>query len=96
MDNLTPEVRRELELDERDEKIDGVVVTDVSQASDAYEQGIVRGSIITSVNRVPVTSLSEYRREMTKVRPGAKVLFRIYDPTTNGRGWRFVVVKNEE
>ncbi|PYQ14794.1 MAG: hypothetical protein DMH00_00950 [Acidobacteria bacterium] len=96
VDNLTPEVRRELELDERDEKIDGVVVTDVSQASDAYEQGIVRGSIITSVNRVPVTSLSEYRREMTKVRPGAKVLFRIYDPTTNGRGWRFVVVKNEE
>jgi serine protease Do len=92
VDNLTPEIRRQLDLSE---SISGVVVSEVSQASDAYEQGFSRGQIITSVNRVTVTSLTEYRHEMTKVRAGAKVLFRVYDPR-NGGSWRFVVVKNEE
>ncbi|MCI0408812.1 MAG: PDZ domain-containing protein, partial [Acidobacteria bacterium] len=92
VDNLNQDARRQLDLDEG---ITGVVVTDVSQASDAFEQGFTRGQIVTSVNRVPVSSLAEYRREMAKVRPGAKVLFRIYDPRGGGN-WRFVVVKNEE
>jgi len=92
VDNLNQDARRQLDLDDA---INGVVVTDVSQVSDAYEQGFSRGQIVTSVNRVPVSSLAEYRREMAKVRPGAKVLFRIYDPREGGN-WRFVVVKNEE
>ena len=92
VDTLTPDIRRQLDLSEG---ISGVVVSEVSQASDAYEQGISRGQIITAVNRVPVNSLTEYRREMAKVRPGVKVLFRIYDPR-NGGNWRFVVVKNED
>ncbi len=92
VDNLNQDARRQLDLDEG---INGVVVTDVSQASDAFEQGFTRGQVITSVNRVPVSSLAEYRREMAKVRPGGKVLFRLYDPRGGGN-WRFVVVKNEE
>jgi len=92
VDSLDQDARRQLDLDE---SIRGVVVTDVSQASEAYEQGFSRGEIITAVNQVPVTSLAEYRKEMAKVRPGAKVLFRIYDPRQGGT-WRFVVVKNED
>jgi serine protease Do len=92
VDNLGQDIRRQLDLDET---VTGVIVTEVSQASEAFEQGIVRGQIITSVNRVPVGSLSEYRREMAKARPGSRVLFRIYDPRNGGR-WSFVVVKNEE
>jgi serine protease Do len=92
VDTLTPDIRRQLDLSEG---ITGVVVSEVSQASDAWEQGISRGQIITAVNRVPVGSLSEYRREMAKVHAGVKVLFRIYDPR-NGGNWRFVVVKNED
>jgi len=92
VDNLNQDARRQLDLDD---SINGVVVTDVSQASDAFEQGFSRGQIVTSVNRVPVSTLSEYRKELAKVRPGAKVLFRIYDPRGGGN-WRFVVVKNED
>ena len=91
VDNLTTDIRRQLNLGD---DITGVVVTDVSQASDAYEQGIGRGYIITSVNRVPVSSVAEYRREMSKVRSGSKVLFRTYD--ANRDLWRYVVIKATE
>jgi serine protease Do len=88
VDNLTPDIRRQLGIED---DLTGVVVTDVSQASEAYEQAIGRGDLITSVNRVAVSSVAEYRREMSKVRPGSKVLFRTYDP--NRDTWRYVVIK---
>ena len=91
VDNLTQSIRRQLDLDD---SVSGVVVTDVSQSSEAFEQGVARGQIITSVNRVPVTTLSEFRREMAKVRPGSKILFRVFSP--NNDGWRFVVIRNED
>ncbi len=91
VDNLTQSIRRQLDLDD---SVSGVVVTEVSQSSEAFEQGVSRGQVVTSVNRVPVSSLSEFRREMAKVRPGSKVLFRIFSPTSDG--WRFVVIPNEE
>jgi serine protease Do len=91
VDSLTQDIRRQLDLDE---SLSGVIVTDVSQASEAFEQ-IVRGQIITSVNKVPISNLSDYRREMAKVRPGSRVLFRMYDPRNGGR-WSFVVLKNED
>jgi len=91
VDNLTTDIRRQLNLGN---DVAGVVVTDVSQTSDAYEQGIGRGYIITSVNRLPVSSVAEYRREMSKVRSGSKVLFRTYD--ANRDLWRYVVIKATE
>ena len=91
VDNLTADIRRQLDLHD---DITGVVVTDVSQASDAFEQGITRGYIITAVNRVPVGSIAEYRREMSKVRSGSTVIFRTYD--ANRGIWRFVPVKATE
>jgi serine protease Do len=91
VDDLTQAIRRQLDLDET---VAGVVVTDVSQTSEAFEQGVARGQVITSVNRVGVSSLTEFRREMAKVRPGSKILLRVYSP--NNDLWRFVVIKNEE
>jgi len=91
VDNLTSEARRQLDLDDT---LTGVVVTDVSQASQAYEQGITRGNIIVSVNRVPVNNITEYRREMAKVRPGSKVLFRVINPGNDNS--RFVVIQASE
>jgi serine protease Do len=91
VDNLNSEIRRQLDIGDG---ISGVVVTDVSQTSEAYEQGISRGDLITSVNRVQVSSVAEYRREMSKIRPGSKVLFRTFNP---GRDtWRYVVIKATE
>ncbi len=91
VDNLTSDIRRQLDIDDT---VSGVVVTDVSQASEAYEQGVGRGNIITMVERTAVSSVAEYRREISKVRPGGKVLLRIYDP--NRDTWRFVVIKDTE
>jgi serine protease Do len=91
VDNLTADIRRQLDLGD---DVTGVVVTDVSQASDAFEQGISRGYIITEVNHVPVGSMAEYRREMSKVRAGSKVLFRTYDASRDS--WRYVVIKATE
>lgn len=91
VDNLTADVRRQLNLGN---DVAGVVVTDVSQVSDAFEQGVGQGYIITEVNRVPVRSVAEYRREMSKVRSGSKVVFRTYD--ANRDVWRYVVVKATE
>jgi len=91
VDNLSSEIRRQLDIGDG---VSGVVVTDVSQASEAYEQGISRGDLITTVNRVPVSSVGEYRREMSKVRPGSKVLFRTYNSSRDI--WRYVVIKATE
>ena len=91
VDNLTTDIRRQLDLGN---DVTGVVVMDVSQASDAYEEGIGRGQIITEVNHVPVRSVAEYRREMSKVRAGAKVLFRTYDASRES--WRYVVITATE
>jgi len=91
VDNLSTEIRRQMDVEDN---VTGVVVTDVSQASEAFEQGIGRGNIITSVNRTPVASVAEYRREMAKVRAGSKVLFRVYD--ANRDTWRFVVIRATE
>ena len=91
VDNLTSDIRRQLNLGD---DVAGVVVMDVSQVSDAYEQGIGRGQVITEVNRVPVRSVAEYRREMSKVRSGSKVVFRTYD--ANRDVWRYVVVTATE
>jgi serine protease Do len=91
VDTLTTDIRRQLGLEG---DIAGVVVTDVDQSSDAFEQAISRGNVITSVNRVPVGSVAEYRREMSKVQPGGKVLLRLFDPARDT--WRFVVIRNIE
>ncbi len=91
VDNLTSDVRRELKMEEG---AGGVVVTDVSQASEAYEQGITRGTIILSVNKAPVKSVADYRREMAKVRAGTKVLFRLHNPANGQR--RFVALTATE
>jgi serine protease Do len=87
VDNLTGDLRRQLDVEEG---VSGVVVTEVSQTSEAYEQAITRGDLITSVNKAPVSSVAEYRREMSKVRPGSKVLLRVYDPQRKAA--RFVVL----
>ena len=74
--------------------VTGVVVTDVSQTSEAFEQGITRGNVIVSVNRVPVSNVNEYRREMGKIKTGSKVLFRVINASNDTS--RFVVITATE
>jgi len=46
------------------------------------------------VNRVPVSNVTEYRREMGKIKAGSKVLFRVVNASTDTS--RFVVITATE
>ena len=91
VEEISSDIRRHLEISD---DLEGVVVTNISQTSEAYEQGITRGNIIVSVNREPVRSMSGYRRLMSEVRPGTQVLLRVYNPRSDQA--RFVVIEATE
>lgn len=71
---LTPRARQQLGLEEGQE---GVLVTDVKQASDAYQKGLREGDVIIEVNRVAVRNVREFNDAMSRVRPGDKVLLLV-------------------
>jgi serine protease Do len=72
-EDLNPEIARRLGM----EKYQGVVVTEVDPASFAEDIGFTRGDVILEVNHLPVTNLSDYRREMGKLKAGQDVLFKV-------------------
>lgn len=73
VEDLTPEIARKLGM----AKLTGVVVTEVDPASFAEDLGFARGDVITEVNHVAINALSDYRREMGKLKPGQDVLFKV-------------------
>jgi serine protease Do len=78
VDDLTPEVLDKLDLPD-DTK--GVLVTRVSRVSEAFEKGVGEGDVILEVNRAPVKSVAEYRRELAKVKEGGLVVLYIISPS---------------
>ena len=71
VDELTPQVRRELDLSTR---IQGVVVSEVSPDSAAAEAGLQRGDVIEEVNRKPIANVSQYRSAIREAADHAIVL----------------------
>ena len=69
---------------------EGVVVTRVLRGSPASEENLRTGDVITEVNRVPVTNLSEFRAAMKKGDDGGALLL-----VRSQGGSRFVVLKAE-
>jgi serine protease Do len=59
VDNLTPDIAQQLQVPANTK---GVVVTNVGQASNAYDAGLRQGDIIQEVNRQPVTSTQDFDR----------------------------------
>jgi serine protease Do len=83
VEELTPAILSELGMP-RDAK--GVVITHVSRVSEAWEKSLNQGDVITEVNRVSVSTLSEYRREIRKAKPGSLVvLYVVNPPSRTGR-----------
>src|SRR3989441_2652362 len=78
VDDITPDVLDKLDLPD-DTK--GVLVTRVSRVSEAFEKGIGEGDVILEVNRAPVKSVSEYRRELGKVKEGGLVVLYVISPS---------------
>ena len=81
LDELTPEFARKLGM----EKQNGVVVAEVEPASFAEDVGFLRGDVITEVNRVAVSNLANYKREINKLKPGNDVLFKVARNSGTGR-----------
>jgi len=71
--DITPEVAEYLGLSKRS----GVVLTGVREGSPADEAGMKPKDIIIQVNKVKITSLKDYKREMSKKDAREKVLLLV-------------------
>ncbi len=85
--NITPDIARELDLDK---KIQGVVVSAVTRGSPADEAGIMPGDVIEMVGNKPVKNVAEFRKLVSErgegesilvlVRRDDQTLFRVIKP----------------
>ena len=72
---LNDELRREYNVGR---SVQGVVVTDISQRSRAYQQGGVReGDIIIEVNRRDIENRQQFIQLMSQLRPGSPVVYKV-------------------
>ncbi len=71
---LTPDIAESLGLDD-DTK--GVVVSGVEPGSVAEEAGLLRGDVITEVNREPVRDMAAYRKAISGISKGKSALFLV-------------------
>jgi len=83
VEELSPSILQELGMTR---ETSGVVVTHVSRVSEAWEKGINSGDIVTEVNRVAVSSLAEYRKEIRKVKAGGLLILYVVNPPSRTGG----------
>ena len=77
VEELTPSILQEIGLP-RDTK--GVVITHVSRVSEAWEKQLNNGDVVVEVNRVPVSSLADYRKEIRKAKPNSLLVLYVINP----------------
>ncbi|MCX7793059.1 MAG: DegQ family serine endoprotease [Thermodesulfovibrionales bacterium] len=76
--NITPEIRKELQLPSR---VTGVIVTDISEDSPA--QGYLqKGDVIMAINRTRVNNIKDYQNIVSKLKDGDVLLFIYRDGQT--------------
>jgi serine protease Do len=73
LDNITPDIARQLRLDNSR----GAVVVDVDPNSPAARAGIGEGDVILRVGRTPVASAADAQRELARVASGGTVGLRV-------------------
>ena len=81
VENLTPDRASRVGMEGQK----GVLVVDVDPASFGDDLGFARGDIIAEVNRQPVASVAEYKSVMSKLKPGANVVFKVLRRQDNDR-----------
>ncbi len=84
--DITPEIARQLGISR-----DGVIVTEVENGSPADEVGIQPQDIIVQVNRVKISSMKDFNREISKAaaKKGVTLLIK------RGRSSFFVALRSE-
>ncbi len=71
---LGPEVKQQYAEYKSDE---GVIVTDVEAAGSAFDAGIRRGDLITTIEDKPVPTLAEYKKVVRSFENGKVVIFKV-------------------
>jgi serine protease Do len=76
VEKLNADIAQRLELEPNQ---DGVIVTNVNQGSNAYENGLRRYDVITSIDKQPVRNIEEFRDVMNEIAENDKsvVLLRV-------------------
>jgi len=72
--NLTPELRKRMELPVR---VTGVVVSDINEDSPA-EGTLMRGDIIMQINRKNITSVKDYETVVSDIKTSQGIMILIY------------------
>ena len=86
--NLTPELRKELGFEEEE----GVLVSRVAPGSPAAQAGIERGHLIQEVNRWEVRNVRDFEKALEKARDRKSILLLVND----GRFTRYVALSFED
>jgi serine protease Do len=73
VEELTPERARRVGL----EGLKGVLVAQVDPGSFADDLEFVHGDVIAEVNREAVNSVEDYRKAVSKLKPGENVVFKV-------------------
>jgi len=69
LSKLTEEVRVELGLDD---KLEGLLVTAVDEATEAFEKGLRAGDVITEAGQQKVTSISQFETRLKEVKEAGR------------------------
>lgn len=73
LSDITPDIASRFGLEDKT----GVLVTDVSRGSSAWEAGFRPGDVILEVDKSPVANLGDYNKVVDRLEPGKKYLFLV-------------------
>jgi Do/DeqQ family serine protease len=73
MSEITPELARELKIDD----MDGIYVHEVNTGGAAHKAGLKKGDIIKSINEIPVGTAPAFYGQLAKYNPGARVAISV-------------------
>jgi serine protease Do len=73
LNNITPDIARQLRLDNSR----GAVVVDVDPNSPAARAGISEGDVILRIGRTPVNTAADAQRELARVPAGGTAFLRV-------------------
>ncbi len=72
---ITSELRKKYNLAEDEQ---GVVVTQVTPAGPAMQEGIEPGAVIKEVEQKKITDINDFKEAMQEVKPGDTILLRVH------------------
>ena len=74
--DITPRLKYQLRLPEG---ITGVVITKIDPMSEAYDKFLREGTVITELNRKPITSAYQFVNEINKLKKGDIIILKVYE-----------------